>query len=99
MFEKDTVNYYCPLTPREKQVIATQDYKSSNKSNIILPEDSERDKNRAVVVAVGPEVDGLKVGDEVLLPKFGSSVYEYNMQTYIFVKDEAIPAICNQETK
>lgn len=42
-------------------------------SGIILPDEVQKESNRAEVIAIGEEVKYIKVGDKVLLQKFNSA--------------------------
>ena len=63
------------LTPLGHRVVAKQVEKSSKtKSGFYLPEDAKEAPEMAEVVAVGPDVKDVKVGDMVLYKTYGSPI-------------------------
>lgn len=63
------------LTPLGHRVVAKQVEKTGKtKSGFYLPEDAKEAPEIAEVIAVGPKVSDVKVGDLVLYKTYGSSV-------------------------
>ena len=80
-----------------KQLVAEE----TTKSGIVLPGQAKEKPQQAEVVAVGPGgvVDGkevamqVKVGDQVIVPKYGCTEGKVDEDEYIIVKQNDILAV------
>mmetsp|Transcript_57798 Transcript_57798/g.137617 ORF Transcript_57798/g.137617 Transcript_57798/m.137617 type:complete len:103 (+) Transcript_57798:99-407(+) len=95
---------FAPLGDR----ILVQKLKSEAKSagGILLPESAKTEINQATVMAVGPgrrtpKGDlvpmGTKVGDIVIIPKYGGTEVKFGEEDYHVFRDEDIVGILNAE--
>lgn len=63
-------------------------------SGIIIPDSSQQQPNQATVVAVGPKVEEIKVGDHVFYPKsYQMNELDNEGKKQILLKEEIILAI------
>mmetsp|Transcript_13101 Transcript_13101/g.29797 ORF Transcript_13101/g.29797 Transcript_13101/m.29797 type:complete len:102 (+) Transcript_13101:96-401(+) len=93
-----------PLADR----ILVQKLKAEAKSagGILLPESAKAEMNQATVLAVGPgrrtaKGDlvpmGTKVGNIVVIPRYGGTEVKFDDEEYVVYRDEDIVGIINSE--
>jgi chaperonin GroES len=61
-------------------------------SGIILTQKDDQKLEQATVLAIGPDVEWLKVGDEILFKAYSSDTIELNGVELSFVKEENVLA-------
>lgn len=61
-------------------------------SGIVLPNDPKKNSNSGIVLAVGPNVKNVKVGDEVIFKRFAFDVIDTDDGKLIMVKEKDIIA-------
>jgi chaperonin GroES len=84
------------LKPLKENVVLETIKEEKKKSAIILPEGSEKERSETgKVVAVGPEVKGIKKGDVVFYRKYSEHKLKDGEKEFIVVKAEDILAISN----
>jgi len=82
------------IRPFKNNLIVTRKQKEEmTAGGIVLPGGDREEADRAVVVAVGPEVDDINVGDELLVnwqkcPKIGTEQYKVNYDDVIGVFEQ-----------
>ena len=82
-----------PITPLADRVVAVrQEAKAKTASGIYLPDNAKEKPVVADVVAVGPEVKGLKVGDKIVYKEYSTTDLKINNTTYLIVKEEDVLA-------
>lgn len=78
-----------PLT--DNVVIQLEKTSAQTKSGIYVPANAQEKSKAAVVLAVGPEVKIVKVGDRVLYKEnYDNDTYKLDNEEYIVVKEENI---------
>lgn len=82
-----------PLQPLGDYVVAVAE-EASNKtaSGLYIPESSQEKPKYTKVVAVGPAVHGIKVGDQIISKSFTSTEVKVDGKEYTIVKEEDILA-------
>lgn len=61
-------------------------------SGLILSENKDIKLEQATVLAVGPDVTTVKVGDTILLKAYSADIIELNKEEISFVKEENVLA-------
>lgn len=80
-------------------LLETSEPEAITKSGIILP-DSAKDKRKSTigtVVAVGPDITGIMVGDKVLYAEYGFEPVEVEGKKYQIGLEENVLAIIENE--
>lgn len=81
-----------PLTPLADRVVAVrEDPATKSASGLYLPDAHEKPVD-ATIVAVGPTVASLKVGDRVIMKDYAGTELEYNGKKYTVIKEEDVLA-------
>ena len=57
----------------DRLLVKPDDAAAEQQGGIYLPDSAQEKPQNGTVVAVGPDVENVKKGDRVLLPKFGGS--------------------------
>lgn len=77
----------------ERVVVKRYEAEEKTASGIILPGQAKEKPQMAEVVAVGAKVKDVKVGDTVLLKKYGGNEVKLDGVEYIIVEAEDLLAI------
>jgi chaperonin GroES len=82
-----------PIKPLADRVVATRET-ASNKtaSGLYLPDNAKEKPVVAQVVAIGPDVKGLKVGDKIVYKEYSTTELKVNDIEYLIVKEEDVLA-------
>ena len=79
---------------RDQVVLETQDKETKTASGIYLPESADKPRpEQGTVIAVGPDVKGIKKGNTVLFSKYGPTELTFDGKEYLIAKEEDILAI------
>ena len=99
----------CPISPLgDKIVILPQEEGEQMYGNIVVPDMGQEKPSIGTVLAVGPgriSTDGtlipnkLKVGQVVMVPKFGAQTVNYENETYIMAGEHDVLGIIKQKNK
>lgn len=89
------------IKPLSDHVLVQRVESLSQKGGIYIPESAKEKPQEAKVIAVGPGKveDGkrvpleVKVGDNVLITKYGGTEITYNDEKYIILREEDIIAV------
>lgn len=82
-----------PLTPLGARVVAVREAaKTQTASGIYLPESAKEKPVLAVVQAVGPKAEGVKVGDKIVYKEYSTTELTIDGVEYLILKDEDILA-------
>lgn len=84
-----------PLTPLENRVVATRaEAEKKTASGLYLPDAAKEKPMMATVIAVGPEVKYLKVGDRIAYKQYAESLVELkvNDKEYIVIRESGVVA-------
>lgn len=83
-----------PLQPLGDYVVTVADEaEAKTSSGLYLPENAAEKPKTAKVVAVGPNVKQVKVGDRVVYKSYSNTDIKVNKEEYILVKEEDILAV------
>ncbi len=82
------------IKPLHDRVVAEPvEAKSKTASGLYLPDNAQEKPKVAKVVAVGPSVNAIKVGDSILYEDYSNTDVKVDGEAYIIVKEEKILAI------
>ena len=82
-----------PIKPLADRVIAVREQTPSRTaSGIYLPETSKEKPVVAKVVAVGPDVKSLKIGDKIVYKEYATTELKVDSIEYLIVKEEDVLA-------
>jgi len=80
----------------DRVLIEPVEAKEQNKGGIIIPDTAKEKPMEGIVIAIGKKTDkdgkeiafDVKVGDRVLLPKYGGTEIKYNDKDYQLVRED-----------
>lgn len=82
-----------PIKPLADRVVATREaVQTKTASGIFLPDSSKEKPVIAIVVAVGPEVKSLAVGDKIVYKEYSTTELKVDGTEYLIVKEEDVLA-------
>ncbi len=82
-----------PIKPLADRVVAVREQAiAKTTSGLYLPDNAKEKSVIAKVVAVGPDVKGLKVDDRIIYKEYSTSDLKINNQEYLIVKEEDVLA-------
>jgi chaperonin GroES len=82
-----------PIKPLADRVVAVRESaQSKTTSGLYLPDNAKEKPVLAKVVAIGPDVKGLKVGDRVVYKEYSTTELKVEQTEYIIVKEEDVLA-------
>ena len=87
-----------PLKPLADRIIAQHEgVEKKSASSLVLPEAAKEKSIVAVVLAVGPEVKYLKVGDRIVYKQYAESLVELKLdgKDYISIREPGVVATLN----
>lgn len=85
------------IKPLRNLVFLQPVQKEEKDGSVIIPEEFRYHK-KAVVIAVGPKVTDLKIGDVVFLGEAtGGSVEVFRGEKFIIMREDNIPGNCEDE--
>lgn len=81
-----------PIKPLADRVVAVrQEPATQTASGLYLPDANERPVD-AEIIAVGPDVKHLKLGDRIIMKEYTGTELEYGGQKYTVIKEEDVLA-------
>lgn len=82
-----------PIKPLANRVVAVREpAQTQTASGIYLPDSSKEKPVLATVVAVGPDVKSLVVGDKIVYKEYSTTELKINDREYLIVKEEDVLA-------
>jgi chaperonin GroES len=82
-----------PIKPLADRVVAVrEETQTKTASGLYLPDNAKEKPVVAKVVAVGPDVKSLKVGDKIVYKEYSTTDLKINDQEYLIVKEEDVLA-------
>ena len=97
----------CPITPLgDRIVILPQEEEEQTYGNIVVPDMGKEKPEMGTVLAVGPgriSTDGtlipnkLKVGQTIMVPKFGAQVVVIENETYVIASENDVLGIVKKK--
>jgi chaperonin GroES len=82
-----------PIKPLADRVVAVrEEAQTKTASGIYLPDASKEKPVIAKVVAVGPDVKTLKIGDQIIYKEYATAELKVDGTEYLLVKEEDVLA-------
>ena len=82
-----------PIKPLADRVVAVrEEAKTQTASGIYLPDTAKEKPVLAVVEAVGPDVKGIKKGDQIIYKEYSTTELKIDGTEYLIVKEEDVLA-------
>jgi len=82
-----------PIKPLADRVVAVrEEVQAKTASGLYLPDNVKEKPVIANVVAVGPDVKSLKVGDRIVYKEYSTTELKINDKEYLIVKEEDVLA-------
>lgn len=82
-----------PIKPLADRVVAVREQaQTKTASGIFLPDNAKEKPVVATVVAVGPDVKSLTVGDKIVYKEYSTTELKVNDIEYLIVKEEDVLA-------
>lgn len=82
-----------PIKPLADRVVATREaVQTKTASGIYLPDSSTEKPVIATVVAVGPDVKSLAVGDKIVYKEYSTTELKVDTVEYLIIKEEDVLA-------
>lgn len=82
-----------PINPLADRVVAVREQaRTKTASGLYLPDTAKEKPAAAEVVAVGPDVKGVKKGDKILHKQYGFEEIKIDNVEYLIIKEEDILA-------
>ena len=82
-----------PIHPLSDRVVAVREaVKTTTSSGIYLPDSAKEKPTLAVVVAVGPDVKGVKTDDKIIYKEYSTTELTIDKTEYLVIKEEDILA-------
>lgn len=82
-----------PIKPLADRVVAVREIpESKTASGLYLPESSQEKSTAAKVVAVGPDVKGVKINDQIIYKEYSATEVKIDNAEYFIVREEDVLA-------
>ena len=82
-----------PIKPLADRVVATrEEVKNQTASGLYLPDTAKEKPVIATVVAIGPDVKQVAVGDKIVYKEYATTELKVDQTEYLIVKEEDILA-------
>lgn len=78
------------LQPTSDRIVIKEPDQATNAAGIDLARSSRERPTLGIVIAVGPEVKEIKVGDEVAFTRFGPNEVEVDKTTYYVLEEKQV---------
>ena len=93
IIEKEEMEMSSPIKPLADRVVAVRE-KAQEKtaSGLYLPDSSKEKPVMATVVAVGPKVEQVAVGDKIVYKEYSTTDLKINETAYLIVKEDDVLA-------
>ena len=93
IIEKEEMEMSSPIKPLADRVVAVRE-KAQEKtaSGLYLPDSSKEKPVMATVLAVGPKVEQVAVGDKIVYKEYSTTDLKINETEYLIVKEDDVLA-------
>lgn len=82
-----------PIKPLADRVVAVrEEAKTQTRAGLYLPENAKEKPVIAKIVAIGPDVKNLKVGDKIVYKEYSTTDLKIGGDEYLIVKEEDVLA-------
>lgn len=78
---------------KNKVLLKPEEVKEQKIGNLYIPDTAQEKKTIGEIIAVGPEVEGIKAKDSVLYSKYSGTEVELDGEKYIILEEDDIIAI------
>lgn len=93
IIEKEEMEMSSPIKPLADRVVAVrQKAQEKTASGLYLPDSSKEKPVMAIVVAVGPKVEQVAVGDKIVYKEYSTTDLKINETEYLIVKEDDVLA-------
>ena len=93
IIEKEEMEMSSPIKPLADRVVAVrQKAQEKTASGLYLPDSSKEKPVMATVVAVGPKVEQVAVGDKIVYKEYSTTDLKINETEYLIVKEDDVLA-------
>jgi len=83
-----------PIKPLADRVVALrEEIQTKTAFGLYLPDSSREKSVIAKIIAIGPNVKGLKVDDKIVYKEYSTTELKINDQEYLIIKEEDVLAI------
>lgn len=81
------------INPLDDRIVAQQlEAQTKTASGLFLPDSAQEKPKVAKVVAIGANVKGVKVGDQIIYKEYSATDVKVDGQKYLIVKEEDVLA-------
>lgn len=85
-----------PIQPLGARIVAKhEEVKKQTKSGLFLPDEAKEKPMSASVIAVGPDVKHLKVGDNILHKEYSATELKMDNENYLIVEEKDVLGTLN----
>ena len=93
IIEKEEMEMSSPIKPLADRVVAVRE-KAQEKtaSGLYLPDSSKEKPVMATVVAVGPKVEQVAIGDKIVYKEYSTTDLKINETEYLILKEDDVLA-------
>lgn len=93
IIEKEEMEMSSPIKPLADRVVAVREkVQEKTASGLYLPDSSKEKPVMATVVAVGPKVEQVAVGDKIVYKEYSTTDLKINETEYLIVKEDDVLA-------
>lgn len=82
---------------RDMMLVKVKGAQERSKGGLFLPESAKEEKSEGRIIACGPKVKEVKVGDEILFGKYGGDDIEIEDEKYKMIKEVEVFAILKED--
>jgi chaperonin GroES len=80
-----------PIKPLADRVVAVrEEAQTKTASGLYLPDNAKEKPVVATVLAVGPTVEHIKVGDKIVYKEYAPTELKINVTTYLILKEDDV---------
>jgi len=84
------------INPLDDRIVAQQlEAQTKTASGLFLPDSAQEKPKVAKVVAIGKNVKGVKVGDQIIYKEYSATEVKVDGDKYLIVKEEDVLATVN----
>ncbi len=78
---------------KNKVLLKPEEVKEQKIGKLFIPDSAQEKKTIGDIIAVGPEVEGIKVNDQVLYSKYSGTEVELDGEKLIILEEDDVIAI------
>jgi len=77
---------------KDRLVIQAKEQKDISDGGIIIPDKAKERPHKAVVMAIGPEVTDIVVGEKIIFSKYAGTVVKLDKKSFLIIREEDVIA-------